>query len=99
MIQGQPETITFGLDDEGVTNTLIGILFMEKAHLIHAAAEKTVTSTVRQQAFPVKHEVPAKTDVPPHHVAGENTAVFTAPVLPPPPVLLLPSQGAPTRRE
>ena len=79
VIQGHATTVTFGLAEETVCNTLIGTPFMEKARMTHAAAENIVSSAVFNQVFTVHMERPSKTDAPPRHQPGQEAAVLATP--------------------
>jgi len=73
-VQGMPATITIGLADECITNTLVGIPFMTRARLIYDAAEQVVHAGVFGTTWRVTMERPTKSDGPPARAGGSDGA-------------------------
>lgn len=77
-MQGFPATLTIGLADECIINTLVSLPFMIKAKLVHDTAERIVMSGVFGSTWQIRHERPFKVDALPTYVGGgEGTAVLS----------------------
>lgn len=75
---GSQCSITFGLADEVVCNTLVGAPFMIKGRLVHHAADNVVTSGIFGVQFPCTMEKPSRTDDLSAHVEGQQSAMWTS---------------------
>lgn len=65
VLHGVQAQITFGLADEAVANTLVGLPFMRKVRMVYDAANDTVISGAFGMAYPIKLKVPLKLAAPP----------------------------------
>jgi hypothetical protein len=79
IVNGQTCSITFGLADHAVANSLIGIPFMVLTGMVHAAKEKMVSSTVFAASYAYEHLQPVQTDAPHQLMENDNATVLVTP--------------------
>jgi hypothetical protein len=64
IVNGQNCSITFGLAEQAVTNSLVGLPFMMMAGMVHSAKDKMVSSTVFASSYVCEHLQPVQTNAP-----------------------------------
>jgi hypothetical protein len=64
IVNGHNCSITFGLAEQAVTNSLVGLPFMIMAGMVHSAKDRMVSSTVFASSYVCEHLQPVQTDAP-----------------------------------
>ena len=77
VINGSEAELTFGLADEVICNSILGIPFIERAKMVIDVAGRVATSATLGVTFPVTMEEPRTTSTVPEHVRGNEAAVLS----------------------
>ena len=77
IINGSEAELTFGLANEVICNSILGVQFIERAKMVIDLAGRVATSATLGVTFPLTMEEPRASSTVPEHVQGNEAAVLS----------------------